>query len=79
LFRGKFNLQSWTTKFDSDWHRKYNQLARYMDIYVENNRELQEEFALQREITQKELRNIYSVNMELNMKIRELTIKNTVQ
>jgi hypothetical protein len=50
-----------------------------MDIYVENNRELQEEFALQREITQKELRNIYSVNMELNMKIRELTIKNTVQ
>lgn len=78
-FKGRYNLQSWTSKVDSEWHRKYNQLARHMDIYVENSKEVQEEFARQREISKKELEQIYHINAELNLQIRQLTTSNAVQ
>lgn len=79
FFKGKYNLQSWSQKVDSEWHKKYNQLSRHMDIYVENNKEIQEEFARLRKASEKELQYVYDCNSELREKQRQLAIMNLAQ
>lgn len=76
MFKKKYNQKEYSERKEGEWQKKYHQLARHMEVYVENNREVQDEFARKRQGLRNEIANVYKNNSELNLVIKELTLNN---
>ncbi len=75
-FKSRHGMKSWLEKVELEWQKKYKQLSRHMDVYIENSKEVNEQLIRQRESLKVELHSAYRDNSELNLALRELTVAN---